>query len=319
MQKTLAMAQRVADSDATLLIRGESGTGKTMLARDIHSWSRRSAKNFGVVSCPSLSMELLESELFGHVKGAFTGALRDHLGRIAACDGGTLFLDEIGDISTGFQTRLLRVLQEREFERVGGSKTLSVDVRLIAATNRNLEDAVANHQFRADLYYRINVVSIFLPPLRERREDIPLLAEHFLQQANKENGKHLKFSQEAMQCMCACNWPGNVRELTNCVERINVMTTGNVIRKNDMLCDSDMCFSPLMWRQQSAPQSGQAETPMKHDQAAAQVSGDPQKHQLIDALEKCGWVQAKAARLLGLSARQMGYAIAKHEIDMKRY
>jgi Nif-specific regulatory protein len=254
--------------------------------------------------------------------------------------GGTLFLDEIGDISPAFQTKLLRVLQEREFERVGGNKTIKVDVRLIAATNRNLEQAVAKGEFRADLYYRINVVAIFLPPLRERREDVPMLAEYFLQQANEENTKHLKFSPEAMQVLCNCQWPGNVRELANCVERIVATTQGNTIRRKDLLCDREMCFSSIMWQQQSkhsvypifsapAPvketerdELPQAPAPALAPAVAAapsSESGDPQKQQLVDALEKCGWVQAKAARLLGLTPRQIGYAIQKYGIDVKRY
>ena len=191
MQKTLAVAQRVADSDATLLIRGESGTGKTMLARAIHSWSRRAGKNFGVVSCPSLSLELLESELFGHVKGAFTGALRDHLGRIAACEGGTLFLDEIGDLPLPLQAKLLRVLQEKEYERVGEVETRKADVRIIAATSVDLAEAVKVGRFREDLFYRLNVVEIIIPPLRARQEDILPLAERFLAFFARQNHRGL--------------------------------------------------------------------------------------------------------------------------------
>ena len=336
MQSVFAEVHQVAPSKSTVLLRGESGTGKEAIARAIHYLSTRKDKPFIKVNCAALSETLLESELFGHEKGSFTGASQERKGRFEMAHGGTLFLDEIGDVSPAFQTKLLRVLQEREFERVGGNKTIRVDVRLVAATNRNLEEAVANNEFRADLYYRINVVSIFLPPLRERREDIPLLAEYFLQQANEESGKHLKFSAEAMQVMGNCQWPGNVRELSNCIERIIAMTQGNVIRKKDLLCDRDMCFSSIMWQQQNKrtvipivsvpsqadPISRDKSFPQPVETASALPVGeyaDPQKHQLIEALEKCGWVQAKAARLLGITPRQMGYAITKYGIDVKRY
>ena len=336
MQSVFAEVHQVATSKSTVLLRGESGTGKEAIARAIHHLSPRKDKPFIKVNCAALSETLLESELFGHEKGSFTGASQERKGRFEMAHGGTLFLDEIGDISPSFQTKLLRVLQEREFERVGGNKTIRVDVRLVAATNRNLEEAVAHNEFRADLYYRINVVSIFLPPLRERREDIPLLAEYFLEQANEEGGKRLKFSAEAMQVMCNCQWPGNVRELSNCIERITAMTQGNVIRKKDLLCDRDMCFSSIMWQQQSkrnvipivstqAPSHPVARevpaVPPAETEPTEYVGeyGDPQKHQIIDALEKCGWVQAKAARLLGITPRQMGYAITKFGIDVKKY
>ncbi|OGP73748.1 MAG: sigma-54-dependent Fis family transcriptional regulator [Deltaproteobacteria bacterium RBG_13_58_19] len=230
MQQTLALAQRVADSDATLLIRGESGTGKTVLARAIHSWSRRSAKNFGVVSCPSLSVELLESELFGHVKGAFTGALRDHLGRIAACEGGTLFLDEIGDLPLALQAKLLRVLQEKEYERVGEVETRKADVRIIAATSVDLAAAVKAGRFREDLFYRLNVVEIIVPPLRQRQEDILPLAERLLAWFARQNHRGLLgFTEAARRALEHFHWPGNVRELRNVLERAVLLSTGETI------------------------------------------------------------------------------------------
>ena len=336
MQSVFSEVHQVAPSKSTVLLRGESGTGKEVIARAVHHLSPRRDKPFIKVNCAALSETLLESELFGHERGSFTGASQERKGRFEMAHGGTLFLDEIGDISPAFQTKLLRVLQEREFERVGGTKTIKVDVRLVAATNRNLEQDVAKGNFREDLYYRINVVSIFLPPLRERREDIPALAEHFLHISNEENSKHLKFSVEAMQVMSNCQWPGNVRELGNCIERIAAMTQGNTIRKKDMLCDSDRCFSSIMWQQHSkhgvipiisnqTRAVPEREAPVEEaednqdESEFASDAGNPQRQQIIDALEKCGWVQAKAARLLGITPRQMGYAILKHGIDVKRY
>ncbi len=235
MQRILALARRVADSDTTLLIRGESGTGKTILARAIHSWGRRTARNFGVVSCPSLSAELLESELFGHVKGAFTGALRDHLGRIAACEGGTLFLDEIGDLPLPLQAKLLRVLQEKEYERVGEVETRKADVRIITATSVDLAAAVKAGRFREDLFYRLNVVDIVMPPLRERQEDILPLAERLLAWFARQNHRRvLGFTEPARAALRHYSWPGNVRELRNVIERAVLLCTAETIGVESM-------------------------------------------------------------------------------------
>jgi len=220
MQRALAVARQVADSEAIILIRGESGTGKTILAHAIHSWSGRSSKPFATVSCPSLSAELLESELFGHAKGAFTGAMRDYPGRIAACEGGTLLLDEIGDLPLSIQAKLLRVLQEKAYERVGDLKTRKANVRIMAATNIDLESAIKAGRFREDLFYRLNVVEIMIPPLRERREDIVPLAEALLAFFARQNHRRiLGFSDEAAEALSSYEWPGNVRELRNAIER----------------------------------------------------------------------------------------------------
>jgi NtrC-family two-component system response regulator AlgB len=230
MQRTLALAQRVADSDATLLIRGESGTGKTILARAIHSWGPRAGRNFGVISCPSLSAELLESELFGHIKGAFTGAIRDQLGKIAACEGGTLFLDEIGDLPLPLQAKLLRVLQEKEYERVGEVETRKADVRVITATSVDLAAAVKAGTFREDLFYRLNVVDIVVPPLRERQEDILPLAERLLAFLARQNHRRiLGFTDAVQAALQNYPWPGNVRELRNVIERAVLLSTAETI------------------------------------------------------------------------------------------
>jgi len=334
MQEVFGEVHQVASSRSTVLLRGESGTGKEVIARAIHYLSPRREGPFIRLNCAALSESLLESELFGHEKGSFTGAATERKGRFELAHGGTLFLDEIGEISPAFQTKLLRVLQEREFERVGGSKPIHVDVRLICATNRNLEEAVAKGEFRADLYYRINVVTIFLPPLRERREDIPLLAQFFLEKFNRENERHLLLSPEALQIMLACNWPGNVRELENCVERTATMTHDDVIRGLSLACQNNRCFSlalqaytagskPFPVEVQAAPILPRPPTvvnpgvePEDDPTLPAGITG---REQLIAALEQCGWVQAKAARLLNLTPRQIAYAIRKHNIPVKRF
>jgi len=224
MQDIYKIIERVAGSNATVLIRGESGTGKELIARAIHYNSPRAQKPFIAVSCAALPETLLESELFGHEKGSFTGATGQKIGRFELANLGTLFLDEIPEVSPAVQVKLLRALQEREFERVGGTKTVKVDVRLIAATNRDLEQLVADGKFRADLYYRLQVIQVFLPSLRERREDIPPLVEHFIQKFNKENAKEVKFlSPEAMELVMKYDWPGNIRELENAIERCVVL------------------------------------------------------------------------------------------------
>jgi NtrC-family two-component system response regulator AlgB len=228
MERTINLARQVAPTDATVLLRGESGTGKTVLARSVHSWSHRASKPIGIVSCPSFSSELLESELFGHIKGAFTGAIRDNPGRIAACEGGTLFLDEIGDLPMPLQPKLLRFVQDREYERVGDYTTRKADVRIIAATSVNLEKAVKEGRFREDLFYRLNVVQIEIPPLRERPDDVVALAERLLVFWGQNNHRSfVGFTEEARQALRRHHWPGNVRELSNVVERAAIFCQSN--------------------------------------------------------------------------------------------
>ncbi|MHB8253817.1 MAG: nif-specific transcriptional activator NifA [Acidiferrobacter sp.] len=326
MQEVFAEVHKVAPGRATVLLRGESGTGKEMIARAIHYLSPRKNNAFVRVNCAALTETLLESELFGHEKGAFTGASQEHKGRFELAHGGTLFLDEIGEISLSFQTKLLRVLQEREFERVGGNKSIHVDVRLICATNRDLEAAVANGSFREDLYYRINVVAIFLPPLRERHEDIPFLVEHCLEKFNHENGRQVRVSSEAMRVLLSCNWSGNVRELENCLERSATMTHGDIIELPDLSCQQGKCFSAALQEAWAGKATNHAPTTRTGGLPAipGNVSGrapEPpasERERLIWALEQCGWVQAKAARLLNLTARQIGYALKKYAIPVRR-
>lgn len=333
MQEVFVQVHQAAPGNATVLLRGESGTGKEVIARGVHFLSPRKDGPFIKVNCAALTETLLESELFGHEKGAFTGAQAERKGRFEQAHGGTLFLDEIGDISPAFQAKLLRVLQEREFERVGGNRSIKVNVRLITATNRNLEQAVAKGEFRADLYYRINVVSIFLPPLRDRREDIPYLVERFLSKFNQENKRKLTLSPESMQVLVNCYWPGNVRELENCVERTATMARTNVVREVDFPCQHAKCLTqmlhgdvvpipiviqPLHTEKQPAI-TDRASYEHAATEPAAVSPPSTERERLIWALEQCGWVQAKAARLLNISPRQMGYALLKYNIEVKKF
>jgi Nif-specific regulatory protein len=336
MQEVFNQVHQVAPARTTVLLRGESGTGKEVIARAIHTLSPRKAEPFIRVNCAALTESLLESELFGHEKGSFTGAQGQRKGRFELAHGGSLFLDEIGDISASFQAKLLRVLQEREFERVGGSQAVKVDVRLILATNRNLEKMVQSGEFRADLYYRINVVSINLPPLRERREDIPLMAEHFLQRFNRENTRDLSFTPKAMRVLTSCYWPGNVRELENCVERTATMCTMDAITDLAFPCHDNRCLTKVLHHidREDAVRPArlidipvtEVPGPVHHDHPhASSADADPgdkpegERERLVWAMEKCGWVQAKAARLLNITPRQMGYALQKYQIEVRKF
>ncbi|WP_374494536.1 nif-specific transcriptional activator NifA [Zoogloea sp.] len=338
MQDVFAEVHQAGPSRSTVLLRGESGTGKEVIARALHTLSPRKDGPFVKVNCAALTESLLESELFGHEKGSFTGAVGERKGRFEMADKGTLFLDEIGDISPAFQAKLLRVLQEREFERVGGNRSIKVDVRLVFATNRNLEKMVAAGEFRADLYYRINVVSIFLPPLRERREDIPSLIAYFLDRYNKENGRELRVTQEALNVLVNCYWPGNVRELENCVERTATMARGDAISELHFPCHTNRCLTQTLHNVDKddavAPARGhggggpiEVSVPvpeLPHRSAAperqfGEQMPDGEKERLIWAMERSGWVQAKAARLLNITPRQMGYALQKFDIEVRRF
>ncbi|MCP4400400.1 MAG: AAA domain-containing protein [bacterium] len=239
--KILGKVEQVASTDATVLILGETGTGKELIARAVHSISERRERALVKVNCAALPANLIESELFGHEKGAFTGALARKIGRFELANGGTIFLDEIGDLSLDLQAKLLRVLQEGEFERLGNSKTIRVDVRVIAATNRGLEKEIANGAFREDLFYRLNVFPVQLPPLRKRKDDIPLLVNHFVQKYNTKIGKRVDtVSQKVMERLQTYHWPGNVRELENIVERAVIVCQGNCLKVGDWLPKKDL-------------------------------------------------------------------------------
>ena len=300
MQEVFEAVYRVADSKATVILYGESGTGKELIAKAIHYMSPRAKGAFVKFNCASIPEGLLESELFGHEKGAFTGAISARKGRFELAHEGTILLDEVGDLPLNLQPKILRVLQEREFERVGGERTIKVDVRLIAATSRNLEELVSRGKFREDLFYRLNVVPLFLPPIRERREDIPLLVEFFLKRFNEENNKYVSVSAESLRILVDYNWPGNVRELENTIERLVVMSGRKTVRPTDL---------PLNLKLPAPDEVLQKES------LKAGIE-DIEKSSILDALERTGWVQAKAARMIGLTARQIGYKMKKYGLSV---
>ena len=299
MVEVVSLVQRVAASEATVLIRGESGTGKELIAKAIHYASPRAARPLVRVNCAALPENLLESELFGHEKGSFTGAIASRKGRFELADTGTLFLDEIGDLPLHLQAKLLRVLQEREFERVGSSQPIKVNVRILSATHRDLESLLRAGQFREDLYYRLNVVTILVPPLRERRQDLPALMDHFLKIFAVKNGKTLRgFSREARDALLRYDYPGNVRELENLVERAVVLSRGDLIGRGDL---------PLAVE---APESS-GEPPA---QLTAAVEG-LERRMIKNALARAGGVQTRAAELLGITERALRYKLKKYGLQ----
>lgn len=302
MQQVFKVIQRIAQSDVTVLVRGETGTGKELVAAAIHKRSNRKDEPFIKLNCAAITDTLLESELFGHEKGAFTDARETRKGRFELADGGTLFLDEIGDISSSAQVKLLRVLQEREFERVGGSKTIKVNVRLVAATNRNLEQMVKDGKFREDLYYRLNVIPIDLPPLRERGDDIKQLVNFFLERSMKNHKKVVTITDEAMDALCNYPWPGNVRELENTIERIVLMGNEEGINKYDMLL-----LLPALNDQK-------LKSEYKPISKKVLTLEELEKEAIIEALENNDFNQSSAAVELGITLRQIGYKIKKYEI-----
>ena len=297
MLEVFSLVRRVAPSEATVLIRGESGTGKELIAKAIHFASPRSSGPLVKVNCAALPETLLESELFGHEKGAFTGALATRRGRFEVASGGTIFLDEIGDLPTHLQAKLLRVLQEREFERVGSSLPISVDVRILAATHRDLERLLKAGQFRDDLYYRLNVVTIVLPPLRERRQDLPLFMDHLLRAFAEKNGKKIRgFTSEAREALLRYDYPGNVRELENIIERASVITRGDVIGRADL---------PISIQEPEVEESSsKTDLPVVVERLERRL--------IREALDRSGGVQTRAAEQLGITERALRYKLKKY-------
>jgi DNA-binding NtrC family response regulator len=307
MQAIFAQIEKVADTDSTVIIYGESGTGKELIARALHYNSYRQDKPLIPINCGAIPEELLESELFGHEKGSFTGATALRQGRFELAHGGTIFLDEIGEMRPALQVKLLRVLQEREFERIGGTRTIKVDVRILAATNKNLEDLVERQQFRDDLYWRLNVIPITIPPLRERLSDIPLLVAHFITHFNAEKKQSLTgITPEAMQMLQSYHWPGNVRELENTMERIAILKGNGMIVPEDL---PEKVFRPLLSR--SAPGVTIPDDGIDFDTTVETF----EKQLLLQALAKAGGVKSKAAHLLHMNRTTLVEKVKKFRLE----
>jgi DNA-binding NtrC family response regulator len=308
LRGVLEVVAKVAETDSTVLVTGESGTGKELIARAVHYNSPRTDRMFVTVNCGAIPEELLESELFGHVRGAFTNAVSHREGRFSVADQGTIFLDEIGDMSPNLQVKLLRVLQDRTFEPVGSSKTVSVNVRVIAATNQNLEEAIRDRRFREDLFYRLNVIPVEVPPLRERPEDIPLLAQHFLEVASQAKVKRVdSISREAVELLCGYAWPGNVRELENLMERLVVLCGEGEIGVQDL---------PEPLRRQEAPTVSVPQLPPTGLSFRDVVDGF-ETDLILQALEQTHWNKNQAARLLGLNRTTLLEKIKKKGLEAR--
>jgi len=303
IQGVFKLVNKVADTDSTILISGESGTGKELIAKAIHYRSGRASAPFVSINCGALPENLLESELFGHVKGSFTGAIRDKDGMFKVASGGTFFLDEVGETTLAIQVKLLRVLQEREIIPVGGTAPIKVDVRLIAATNADLEKAVKEERFRADLYYRLNVIPVVIPPLRDRRDDIPLLVDHFLHIASERAGRRKAITKQAMELLTNYDWPGNVRELENIVERACILQEGDEILVEDL---------PEKVRHHSQERR-------KVVMQETQVTLDElEKEYLVSVLEETGWQKKKASQILGINASTLYRKIQRYGLSQDK-
>ncbi len=329
IREVYEVVEKAASTSSTVMIFGESGTGKELIARALHMNSPRANKPFIAVNCAAIPHELLESELFGYEKGSFTGAAITRVGRLELADEGTIFLDEIGDMPMTLQVKLLRVLSEREIDRIGGSKPIPIDVRVIAATHRNLEQAVLNGNFREDLFYRLNIIPIFMPPLRERRSDVPLLVDYFLDQLHKtknQNGKTV--SQEALDILSNYSWPGNIRELANFIERMVVLSPGPVINPRDLpakvlgetpkekwapLEEPELNESPAQLLQDSLKKSYTMSLPAEGMNLKMAVENF-ERGLIMEALEQTDWVKNKAANLLGLNRTTLVEKLKKMNI-----
>jgi DNA-binding NtrC family response regulator len=309
MKEIFKVVKQIADSKSTVLIMGDSGTGKELISRAVHYNSNRKNYPFVTINCAAIPETLIESELFGHEKGAFTNAIEKKLGRFEVAHQGTLFLDEIGELSLTTQAKILRFLEEKEFNRVGGSKTIKVDVRLITATNRDLNQLIKKGGFREDLYYRINVVPIVIPPLKERKEDIPSLIDHFINKFNVENNKNVKgISKEAVELMMNYEWPGNVRELENLIERVIALTSNEYIQADEI---------PFSFK--NIPKiNGLRESVLEGKVSFIQAEEEFEKEVILDALKRTNYIQSHAAEILGISRRILKYKMDKLGINQSR-